>query len=61
MSFLGAVDPIDEFCLASIFDEATTFLSSEASKQLKLTDAQKLRFYALFKQVHLFLFFTPVS
>lgn len=48
---LGAngVDVIDEFCEASIFDEAAKYLT-KASK-LKLSNDQKLRFYALFKQV----------
>lgn len=47
---LGAsgVDVIDEFCEASVFDEAARFLSG--ARQLKLSNEQKLAFYALFKQ-----------
>jgi acyl-CoA-binding protein len=46
---LGAngVDVIDELCEASIFDEAAKYLSNT---KLKLTNDQKLSFYALFKQ-----------
>lgn len=46
---LGAngVDVIDEFCEASIFDDAARYLTKSS---LKLSNAQKLTFYALFKQ-----------
>lgn len=46
---LGAngVDVIDEFCEASIFDDAARYLTASS---LKLSNAQKLSFYALFKQ-----------
>ena len=46
---LGAngVDVIDEFCEASIFDDAARYLTKSS---LKLSNAQKLSFYALFKQ-----------
>jgi acyl-CoA-binding protein len=41
------VDVIDEYCLASIFDEAARYLTG--NKSIKLSQQQKLRFYALFK------------
>src|SRR5690242_12201907 len=46
---LGAngVDVIDELCEASIFDEAAKYLTRT---KLKLSNDQKLTFYALFKQ-----------
>lgn len=45
---LGDIDTIDELCVVSIFDEASKYLSG-ASK-IKLSNDQKLQFYALFKQ-----------
>lgn len=47
---LGAngVDVIDEFCEASIFEEAAKYLSN--TKKLKLSNDQKLAFYAFYKQ-----------
>jgi len=46
---LGAngVDVIDELCEASIFDEAAKYLTRT---KLKVSNEQKLTFYALFKQ-----------
>lgn len=43
----NGVDVIDEFCEASIFDEAAKYLTKS---NLKLSNDQKLTFYALFKQ-----------
>jgi acyl-CoA-binding protein len=43
-----SIDPIDEFCLASIFDEASKYLS--ANRKIKVSQELKLKFYALFKQ-----------
>src|SRR4051812_14813723 len=43
----NGVDVIDELCEASIFDEAAKYLTRST---LKLTNDQKLTFYALFKQ-----------
>jgi len=45
---LGDVDAIDEFCIISIFDEASQYLSSNS--KIQLSTQQKLQFYALFKQ-----------
>ena len=42
------IDIIDEFCLVSAFDEAAKYLSSNS--KLKLSNTQRLHFYALFKQ-----------
>ena len=43
----NGVDVIDEFCEASVFDDAARYLTKSA---LKLSNEQKLTFYALFKQ-----------
>ena len=45
---LGNVDPVDEFCVISIFDEAAQYLSGNS--RIKLSTEQKLQFYGLFKQ-----------
>ena len=45
---LGDVDPVDEFCVISIFDEAASYLSD--AHHIKLSSDQKLQFYGLFKQ-----------
>lgn len=45
---LGDIDPIDEFCVVSIFDEASKYLSGNS--KIKLSSDQKLQFYGLFKQ-----------
>ena len=45
---LGDVDPVDEFCVISIFDEAAAYLSD--AHHIKLSSEQKLQFYAYFKQ-----------
>ena len=45
---LGDVDPVDEFCVISIFDEAAQYLSGNS--RIKLSTDQKLSFYGLFKQ-----------
>ena len=45
---LGDVDPVDEFCVISIFDEAAQYLSGNS--RIKLSTEQKLAFYGLFKQ-----------
>ena len=45
---LGEVDPVDEFCVISIFDEAAAYLSD--AHHIKLSSDQKLQFYAYFKQ-----------
>lgn len=43
----NGVDVIDEFCEASVFDDAARYLTKAS---LKLSNDQKLTFYALFKQ-----------
>jgi len=43
----NGVDVIDELCEASVFDDAARYLTKST---LKLTNEQKLAFYALFKQ-----------
>ena len=48
---LGDVDPVDEFCVISIFDEAAAYLSD--AHHIKLSSEQKLQFYAYFKQATL--------
>ena len=48
---LGNIDPVDEFCVISIFDEASQYLSGNS--RIKLTTDQKLSFYGLFKQATL--------
>ena len=48
---LGDVDPVDEFCVLSIFDEAAAYLSGNS--RIRLSTDQKLQFYALFKQATL--------
>ena len=48
---LGDVDPVDEFCVISIFDEAAAYLSD--AHHIKLNSDQKLQFYAYFKQATL--------